>query len=108
MVGLVVGLLVRHLKETAHLLTPYLTEPLIWNYEFARVLKETNGFAADSEGLVGSERRRWSLREAAAYMVLEARSLRDDELRLLGDTLVANARRDIESIPDDSRREAAG
>ena len=39
MVGLVVGLLVRHLEEADRLLDPYLAEPLIWDYEFSRVIE---------------------------------------------------------------------
>ena len=51
MVGLIAGLLVRHLEGAKNLLDPYLTEPLIWRYEFARVVHEASGIAADSEGL---------------------------------------------------------
>ena len=61
MVSLVVGLLVRHLEDADYLLDPYLTEPLIWHYEFARVVNEASGLAAGSEGLVAPERRNWSL-----------------------------------------------
>ena len=57
MVGLVVGLLVRHLEEADRLLDPYLAEPLIWDYEFSRVINEGSGFAANSEGIVAPERR---------------------------------------------------
>ena len=93
MVGLIVGLLVRHLASARRLLDPYLTEPLIWHYEFARVVSETGGLAAGSEGLVAPERRNWSLREAAMFLVLRAAGERAAELRALGETLVANARR---------------
>ena len=93
MVGLVVGLLVRHLAGAKSLLDPYLTEPLIWHYEFARVVHEASGLAADSEGLAAPERRKWSLREAAMILVLQANSERAAELRALGETLVANAYR---------------
>ena len=93
MVGLIVGLLVRHLADTKSLLDRYLTEPLIWHYEFARVVHEASGFAADSEGLATPERRNWSLREAAMFLVLRANRERAAELRALGETLVANARR---------------
>ena len=93
MVGLVVGLLVRHLERAGNLLDPYLTEPLIWRYEFARVVHEANGFAAGSEGLVAPERRKWSFRDTAMFMVLRANGERAAELRALGEVLVANARR---------------
>ena len=93
MVGLIVGVLVRHLAGAKNLLDPYLTEPLIWHYEFARVVHETSGFAADSEGLSAPERRNWSLREATMFLVLQADGERAAELRALGETLVGNARR---------------
>lgn len=96
MVSLVVGLLVRHLEEADHLLDPYLIEPAIWHHEFARVVSESAGFAADSEGLVAPERRNWTMREAAMFMVLHAKGARVAELRVLGERLVANARYQIE------------
>ena len=101
MVGLVVGILVRHLDEEGDLLDQYLAEPLIWELEFVRVVAETSGSAASSEGLVAPERRKWSLRDVARHMVLQADDERADELRALGDALVANARRLIESSQDD-------
>ena len=100
MVGLIVGLLVRHLADAKSLLDGYLTEPLIWHYEFARVVHEASGFAADSEGLATPERRNWSLREAAMFLVLRANRERAAELRALGETLVANARRLIGNDSD--------
>ena len=93
MVGLIVGLLVRHLASAKRLLDPFLTEPLIWHYEFARVVSEAGGLAADSKGLVAPERRNWTLREAAMFMVVQADGERAAELRAVGETLVANARR---------------
>ena len=107
MVGLVVGLLVRHLEDADRLLDPYFTEPLIWQHEFARVVEENNGFAASSEGVVKPERRTWSLRDAALFLVLRARSERVAELRALGDALVANARHNIGLTPVDAPTEAA-
>ena len=100
MVGLVVGLLVRQLENVGRLLDPYLVEPLIWRHEFSRTSDEMSGTAASSEGLVKPDRRNWSLREAAAYMVLRADDKRVAQLRAVGEKLVANARRDIESPRD--------
>lgn len=97
MVSLVVGLVVRHLEEASDLLDPYVIEPLIWEYEFARVVSESSGLAASSEGIKNAERRKWSLREAAALMVAFAGGERIDDLRSLGDTLIENARSDLES-----------
>ncbi len=101
MVGLVVGLLARHLENSDRLLDPFLVEPFIWQQEFARIVHESRMFGADSEGLVASERRSWSLRNAAMFMVLGANEERVVELRELGVGLVANARRYLESTRDD-------
>ena len=100
-VSLVVGLLVRHLENADHLLDPYLMDPLVWELEFARVASESHGYAADSGGVVSPERRKWSLREAAVFMGTRADEARAMELRALGEKLVANARRQIESTRDD-------
>ncbi len=93
MVGLVVGLLVRHLENADRLLDPYLAEPMIWQQEFWRVINESSGLAASSEGIVQAKRRQWSLREAAMMLVLRADETRADELRTIGQQLVATARR---------------
>ena len=108
MLGLVVGLLVRHLENADHLLYSYLVEPLIWRFEFARVVAEHQGYAADSEGLVAPERRKWSLREAAALMVMKSNKERATELRALGETLVAHARRHIDSVRDNEPADSDG
>ena len=95
MVGLVVGLLVRHLEQADDLLDPYFTEPLIWRLEFRRVVDEQSMLAASSEGIEAPDRRKWSLREAAMSMVLRATDERIEDLRLLGETLIETARREI-------------
>lgn len=103
MVGVIVGLLVRHLEEADRLLDPYLAEPIIWHHEFSRVVSETSGLAASSDGLAQPERRQWSLREAATLLVLRADDTRADQLRLIGQQLVATARGlVVEAIGDDS------
>ena len=93
MVGLVAGLLVRHLEDGDRLLDPYLAEPIIWHLEFGRFVNESSGLAASSEGIFQAERRQWSLREAAMLLVLHADETRADELRTIGQQLVATARR---------------
>ena len=98
MVGLIVGLLVRHLEDADQLLDPYLAEPLIWHHEFARAANENSGFAADSEGLVAPERRDWSLNHVAMFLALGATEERAAALRAVGATLVANARRQISQL----------
>ena len=100
MVGLIVAILVRHLEVADGLLDPYLTEPLIWQHEFARVVSEISPLAANSEGLVAPERRKWSLREVSALMVVRAQDSRSVEIRKLGEALVANARRFAEQGDD--------
>jgi len=96
MVSLVVGLLVRHVEDAGRLLDPYLAEPVIWHHEFARVANETYRLAVDSEKLVAPDRRDWSLRNVAMFMCVRADAKRAAELRTLGETLVANARLQLE------------
>ena len=97
MVGLVVGLLVRHLEDADGLLDAYLAEPLIWEHEFARVVNEASPFAGDSNEVVAPERRKWSFRKAAMSMVARASDERASELTAVGKTLIENGRRGLES-----------
>ena len=101
MIGLAVGILVRHLEVADRLLDPYLAEPFIWEREFSRATSEMAGLAPPSDGLVAPERRDWTFRQAAAFMVLEADDERSIELRAVGETLVTNKRRAIESTNSD-------
>lgn len=101
MVGLVVGLLVRHLERADRLLDPYLADSMIWNLEFSRTVNESSGLAANSDGIVGAERRTWSMREAAMYLVMRADDARASELRAIGEQLVNNARRLIRHASDE-------
>ena len=108
MVGLVVGILVRHLEVAGNLLDPYLTEPFIWSLESRRVANEHSPLAANSEGIEAPERRKWFLREAAMAMTLRAGDERVHELQTLGETLVERARRRMEQGRDaDSAEEEA-
>jgi hypothetical protein len=91
MPGLVVGLLVRHLERAGSLLDPFLGEPLVWHLEFGRVVSESGGLAASSEGLVEPGRRTWSLREAASWLTVQADPARAEELHTVGEQLVARA-----------------
>ena len=99
-VGLVVGILVRHMEVAEGLLDAYLGEPLIWEYEFARVVNEASPFVGDSDALVEAERRKWSFREVAMMLVARATDERASELAAIGSDLVANARRSLESACD--------
>ena len=92
MVSLIVGILVRHLDAAEKLLDPYLTEPLIWRYEFRRVVDEHGMLAANSEGVENPELRKWSLREAATAIAMAAKDDRAAELLALGEVLVERER----------------
>ena len=100
MVGLTVGILVRHLEVAGDLLDPYITEPLIWRHEFSRVIHESSMLAANPEGVKAPERRSWSLKETAMSMALIADEDRASFLRSLGETLVEKERREIEHGQD--------
>ena len=93
MVALVVGLLVRHLDDADRLLDPFLSEPVVWELEFGRMVHESSGLAASSEGVAHADRRRWSLREAGMWLVLRADEARTEELRTIGDRLVETYRK---------------
>jgi hypothetical protein len=99
MPGLVVGLLVRHLEQAGDLLDRWLTRPELWHLEFSRVVSEEGSIhvqGADPPELVGRDRRRFSFREAAAQMTLQA-TLAGDSNRItalasVADELVRRAR----------------
>lgn len=107
MVGFIVGLLVRHLEDAGDLLDPYLAEPFIWHQEFTRVISEASPLSAKSNDVVAPDRRSWSLREAAMFLVVRASEERVGVLRALGEALIANARHprgsmhDLESADED-------
>ena len=96
MVGLTVGILVRHLETSGNLLDAYFAEPLVWDLEVQRVVQESSMLAANSEGIYAPDRRHWSLREAAMASALQANDERADELRMISETLVQNARHIID------------
>lgn len=91
MLGMVVGVLVRHLDKAGQMLDPFLAEPIVWELEFRRVVSEHGGLAASSEGVTAPERRQWSLREAASWMAINSDAERAAELRAIGDRLIAAA-----------------
>ena len=101
MVGLVVSVLVRHLDKAGTLLDRLLAEPEVWHFEFARITQEHGFLRASSEGIVGADRRQWSLREAAMSLVLAAGPERAEELRLVGQQLVEKVRRRLEQLGHD-------
>lgn len=100
MVSLVLGLIVRHLENAGTLLDPYLAEPDLWHLEFNRVGHDNGMLVASSDGIDHPERRQWSLREAAASLVLAADPVRAAELRAVGDRLQDRSRERIEQLGD--------
>lgn len=109
MVGLITGLLIRHLDGDERLVDLYLAEPIIWKCEFFRMVRESGGLAVKSSGIAGAERRKWSMREAAAFLVIRVDVERTVELRAVGQRLVENGRRLIdEAFYDSATDERAG
>jgi hypothetical protein len=91
-VGLAVGLLVRHVEHSGNAIDPFLTEPDIWQLEFGRVVTErASPGVADSTGLTDPDRRAWSFREVATVMTVYADEQRAEALRAVGDRLVRRA-----------------
>lgn len=93
MVGLAVGILVRHAEAAERLLDPFIAEPLVWHLDAVRAAEELSPMVTRTEDLPKQDRRRWSLQQVAMVLVLQGRGDRLDDLRSLGDTLVRNARR---------------
>jgi hypothetical protein len=92
MPGLVLGMLVRHLETAGDALDPFIVEPIIWELEFSRSISDqSSGLAAQVPGLEGLDRRAWSLREACMMLTLRAENERVEQLRELGERLVAAA-----------------
>jgi hypothetical protein len=91
MPGFVLGLLVRHIETAGRSLDSFLEEPLVWHLEFNRLVHESSGLAASSEGLVAPERRTWSCREAASWLTVNADAERVTNLKAVGARLVERA-----------------
>lgn len=92
MLALVVGASIRHLGSNQKALDPYLVEPLIWEFDFFRVARETTGFmSASNDGITNPERRQWFLQSIAAFLVLQSSAERQAELKELRAQLLAKA-----------------
>ncbi|MFG1774778.1 hypothetical protein ACGFIX_34825 [Nocardia salmonicida] len=92
MVALTTGLIVRHLKPADRALDLYLAEPEVWSHESVRLAHEYSGLAADSEGVTAADRRQLTLGAAVMPLVAIADDDRVEQLRAIGDRLVATAR----------------
>ncbi|MEI2653597.1 MAG: hypothetical protein V9G12_15880 [Microthrixaceae bacterium] len=108
MLGLVVGILVRHIERAEALLDPFLAEPTVWHLEVSRMVSESGGLAASSGHITEPERRKWTLREAASWLAIYADVERAEALRAVGDALVANAVRLVSEREGDDDAADAG
>lgn len=96
MPGLVVGMLVRHLDTAGDALDPFIAEPLVWELEFSRSIHDQTGImAAQVPGLDGLDRRTWSMRDVCVMLTLAAEGERIEQLRELGERLVAAAQAQV-------------
>jgi len=87
---LLVGVMVRHLEKAEGVLDRFLREPLVWQLEFERAVREQAWpRGAWSDGMVNAERRTWTFREVSMAIVLRGDESRREELRRLGEELVA-------------------
>jgi hypothetical protein len=90
---LALAILVRHLEDVENTLDPFLVEPEVWDLEFTRAVHEhhRNGMTAQTAELENPERRHWSLREVSMTLMLRAEGDRVENLKRLGEQLLANA-----------------
>ena len=99
MPGLVVSMLIRHLDSAGDLLDPYFADPIVWSFEFSRVVKEGSIIASNSEGVKNRDRRTWTLKNAAMTMALGADDDRAAELKTIGEALIEKARHIVDHLP---------
>jgi hypothetical protein len=98
MPGLVVGVLVRHLDKVTTELDDWLASPAVWELEFSRRTHEgtLHVQGRDPDDTPGRDRRTWTPIDLAGAMTFTASANGDqtrlDELRGVGDRLVAAAR----------------
>lgn len=90
--GMIFGILTRHVEDVGTAIDPFLRDPNVWLLEFSRVNHEQIGWLASSDGLGNPERRDWSPRETAAFMLRIATPERRRELGDLGRQLAEAGR----------------
>ncbi|MEV0281806.1 hypothetical protein AB0I22_36225 [Streptomyces sp. NPDC050610] len=88
--GMLFGLLVRHIENVDTELDLFLAEPVVWVLEFGRTMSEHSGFHATTEGLVNLERRRWTPREVAMWLMMHGGQERAPALKKVAEKLVEN------------------
>ncbi len=93
MPGMLFGLLVRHIEEVGNELDRFLAEPVVWRLEFRRRTSEYVGRRAATEGLANLERRQWTPREVAMWLMMHGGKERAQTLKKVADKLVENGDR---------------
>ncbi|MYV40166.1 ATP-binding protein [Streptomyces sp. SID1328] len=91
--GMLFGLLVRHIEKVSSELDPFLAEPVVWELEFGRRTSEYVGLRAATEGLENLERRYWTPREVAMWLVMHGGQERAEVLKGVANKLVENGDR---------------
>ncbi|MFD8715023.1 hypothetical protein ACFV07_31830 [Streptomyces anulatus] len=93
MPGMLFGLLVRYVEKVDTELDHFLAEPAVWEMEFGRTTSEYVGLRAATEGLANLERRRWTPREVAMWLMVNGGQKRPQALKKVADKLVENGDR---------------
>ncbi|MFJ5739822.1 hypothetical protein [Streptomyces microflavus] len=91
--GMLFGLLVRRIEKVGAELDLFLAEPVVWELEFGRRTSEYVGLRAATEGLANLERRRWTPREVAMWLMVHGGQERAQALKKVADKLVENGDR---------------
>ncbi|MFI1381819.1 hypothetical protein [Embleya sp. NPDC020886] len=87
------GLLVRHIENVDTELDLFLAEPAVWKLEFGRKTSEYSSLRATTEGLANLERREWTPREVAMWLLTHGGQERAEALKKVADKLVENGDR---------------
>ncbi|MCD2468600.1 ATP-binding protein [Streptomyces sp. MBT42] len=91
--GMLFGLLVRRIEKVGTELDLLLAEPIVWDLEFSRTTSEHSGLRARTEGLANLERRRWTPREVAMWLMVHGGQGRVQDLKEVAKKLVENGDR---------------
>lgn len=91
--GMLFGLLVRHIEKVGTELDLFLAEPAVWELDFGRRISEHVGLRAATEGLANLERRQWTPREVAMWLMVHGGRERAQALKKVADKLVENGDR---------------
>ncbi|MRK03012.1 hypothetical protein GEV27_15950 [Aeromicrobium sp. S22] len=90
--GVIAGSILRHFEPDTTDLDLYLAEPLTWICDMNRSVSEYVGLRGlDDREIVGADRRKMSLRDAATILVLNGTDERKEQLRAIGEKLTTKA-----------------